>query len=93
MQMVHAHNKVTLALEKEEALVLFEMLQRLVEEDEKSLLPLLHSSAEFAVLCRLNSHLEKSLSEPFCPDYDTILMQARGAIIKQSGYYQGIEEQ
>jgi hypothetical protein len=92
MRLLQAKEEVTFTLTKEEALVLFEMLQRLVEDNEKALLPLLHSSAEFAVLCRMNSHLEKTLAEPLRDNYEALLLKARKAILRQSGVFEGIEE-
>jgi len=92
MKMSPIQDKISVLLDKEEALVLFEMLERLVEEREKELLPLLESSAEFAVLCRLASHLEQHLKEPLSDDYETLLTKARALIIKQSGRYPGLEE-
>ncbi len=87
-----AKNEVVLPLSKEHALVLFELLQRLTEDREGELLPLLHSSAEFAVLCAINSTLEKTLSEPFLDNYEDVLKKARASIIKKTGLYEGIEE-
>ncbi len=92
MRLLKAKEEVTFTLTNVEALVLFEMLQRLIEGDEKALLPLLHSSAEFAVLCRMNNNLEKTLAEPFLENYEGLLQKARKAIIKQSGIFEGIEE-
>lgn len=84
--------EIAFGLSREEALVLLELLQRLVEEEEARLIPLLHSSAEFAVLCRINNHLEKNLPEALRDDYDVLLRKARALIIRQNGHYPGIEE-
>jgi hypothetical protein len=92
MNASQAAGGVAFSLNKEEALVLFEMLQRLVDEDETKLLPLLHSSAEFAVLCRMNNHLEKNLPEALLDTYNDLLRAARALIVRQSGAYNGIEE-
>ncbi len=92
MRAESAVDDITVRLSRHEALVLFEMLQRLVDDDETKLLPLLHSSAEFAVLCRINNHLEKTLPEPLLENYDDLLKAARASIIRQSGRYLGIEE-
>ena len=82
---------ISLVLDEEESLVLHDLLQRLVEENEQKLLPLLESSAEFAVLCRLNSHLEKQLPEALEDDYEAKLTRARKRIIGKTGRYEGIE--
>jgi hypothetical protein len=83
---------VTFALTRQEALVLSEALQRLIDDGERTLLGLLHSSAEFAVLCRLNNHLQSCLPETLSESYEDALRTARRAIIKQAGHYEGIEE-
>lgn len=93
MQANRTSSHIALALSKEEALVLCELLQRIVEEDEKPLLPLLHSSAEFAVLCRLNNNLEKVIPELFYDHYDDLIKTARTLLIKESGHFEGISEQ
>lgn len=92
MQLFPKKEGIDFTLSRQEALVLFELLQRLVEENEQDLLPLLHSSAEFAVLCIMNNHLEKILAEAAGDDYEDVLKRARAVIIRQSGRYEGIEE-
>ena len=89
---LQAKDEVTLSFSKDEALVLLEMLQRLTDDNEKYLLPLLHSSAEFAVLCAINSDLEQIMAEPFLDNYDELVKKARSAIIKRWGTFEGIEE-
>ncbi len=92
MRAARGNGDIAFTLSRQEALVLFEMLQRLVDDDETKLLPLLHSSAEFAVLCRINNRLEEVLPEPFLDTYDDLLKAARAAIVRESGRYEGIEE-
>jgi len=63
---------VDLQLSSDEAIVLFETLSRLCEEDNFEFL----HQGEFQALCNLQCLLEKSLSEPFESDYQSRLEQA-----------------
>ena len=65
--------EVSLALTKSEALVLFELLARI---DNAASLKFEHP-AEQTVLWRLEAELEKTLVEPFSPEYDKLLADAR----------------
>jgi hypothetical protein len=65
--------EVSLALTKSEALVLFELLARI---DNAASLTFEHP-AERTVLWRLEAELEKTLVEPFSPEYDKLLADAR----------------
>jgi hypothetical protein len=91
-RLFHTKEDVVLTLDREQALVLFDLLQRLTEDEEARLLPLLNSSAEFAVLCAMNNQLEKTLAEPFSEHYEELLKKARAQIIRLTGRYEGIEE-
>lgn len=92
MKSLFKNDVVNFSLSRSEALVLSETLTRLIDDDEKPLLSLLHSSAEFAVLCRLNNHLQSGLPELFNENYEKLLNAARKALIKESGHYSGIDE-
>ncbi len=92
MEATRDKDRIRIALHREEALVLGELLQRVVEDDNTMLLPLLHSSAEFAVLCRMNNHLEQCLPEMAADYYDDEVRRARQSIIKHTGKFEGIEE-
>jgi hypothetical protein len=65
--------EVSLALTKSEALVLFELLARI---DKAASLEFEHP-AEQTVLWTLEAQLEKALVEPFSPEYDKLLADAR----------------
>jgi hypothetical protein len=64
---------VSLSLTADEALVLFEFLQRFSDEDCLRI----EDQAEQRVLWNLCSMLEKSLSVPFAADYSIRLAEAR----------------
>jgi hypothetical protein len=69
---MHDHDEpVTLALERCEALVLFELL---ADFYEGASLPV-HDEADRLALVRLHGALEKALIEPFSPDYKRIIEQ------------------
>ena len=64
---------VLLVLSPAEALVFYDWLRRSSEADEpQGLVP-----AEQRVLWDIEALLEKSLVEPFCPDYAGMLQKAR----------------
>jgi hypothetical protein len=65
-------HEVTLTLTKAEALVLFEWLARV----DEAALEFAHP-AEQTVLWELEGQLEKTLVEPFSPEYDKLLAEAR----------------
>lgn len=71
---VNQNENVYLTLTKNEALVFFEFLCRLNEQDNKELF---EYPAEEKVLLSIEAELEKSLSEPFSPNYIEILQKAR----------------
>jgi hypothetical protein len=70
-----ASEKVTIEISPQEALVHFELLSRWDETDAMSV-PLEHQ-AEQRVLWNVLSALQKTLVEPFMPDYLDRLSQAR----------------
>jgi hypothetical protein len=71
-----AADQITIMLTKEEAIVLFEFLSRAEETDK------LHfaNEAEERVLWSIHAVLEKNLVEPFHPDWNEILEQARAKV-------------
>lgn len=71
---VNQNENVYLTLSKNEALVFFELLSRLKEKENKELF---ENPAEEKVLWSIEAELEKSLSEPFSPNYLEILQKAR----------------
>ncbi len=64
---------VTVKLTSDEALVLFELLQRFSTTDTL----LVEHRAEEVALCSLTNLLERELGEPFRTDYDQLLTAAR----------------
>ena len=69
---------VTVSLTHDEALVLFEWLAR--EDDDKGGIHVEHP-AEQRVLWQVQAYLEKTLTEPFAPDYDKLLAAARERVV------------
>lgn len=69
---------VLLNLSRPEALVLFEFLT--LAEDAAELPPI--GEAERRVIWRLHAQLERTLDEPFAPDYVARLQLARSAILR-----------
>ena len=70
---IESPRSVALQITPDEALVLFDFLQRFGET--KSLL--IHDQAEERVLWNLSCLLEKVLSEPFAKNYNALLADAR----------------
>lgn len=68
---------VTFHLSRDEALVLFEWLSRLTDDDAQA--PVVHPAEEIALL-RVLGRLEKALVEPFDPRYREILAAARARL-------------
>jgi hypothetical protein len=68
--------EVLLRLSKAEALVLFEWLAKL---DSLQPRPFIHPSEE-KVLWKIEGQLESILVEPFAPNYDELLSQARRTV-------------
>lgn len=73
------NDPVTITLTRAEALVLFEWLHRLDDEPGNV------DDAEQIALWRLSGALERTLSEPFAPDYRTLLQRARAALTGADG--------
>jgi hypothetical protein len=70
-------NKVTITLTKDEALVLFDFLARFNQADHKSIF---EDQAEQKTLLIIEGQLEKTLVEPFLPNYLDIIKQSRDNI-------------
>jgi len=72
---------VTLTIGRDEALVLFEFLADFYKQ------PTLHisSAAERLALVRLHGVLEKTLVEPFAPNYRSLIEEARAHLIAEFG--------
>jgi len=68
-------------LDKDEALVLFDLLARL-SDDLEMLEELLPDIAERRVLWRIEGQLEKELAEPFMPNYPKLVEEARNNVRK-----------
>ncbi len=67
------NSKITIELDKNKALVLFELIVKLTESEN-------YESAEQNVLNEIECLLEKQLSEPFEPNYLEIIAKARNQI-------------
>jgi hypothetical protein len=65
---------INIQLSKEEAIVLFEFLSRLNDNNQDDIFK---DQAEQRVLWNIEGTLEKKLVEPFRPDYVDILNRAR----------------
>tara|TARA_B100001971_G_C17716399_1_gene299025 strand:+ start:68 stop:436 length:369 start_codon:yes stop_codon:yes gene_type:complete len=65
--------EIKLGLSKDEALVLFELVSRFSEKDELKI----EDESEERVLWSICSMLEKSLADPFKPNYRDILESSR----------------
>jgi len=68
-----SEEKVIIELTKSEALVLFEFLYRISDDDSKTMA----DRAEQRVLWHLECVLEKALVEPFLPNYLELLDRAK----------------
>ncbi len=79
-------SNVNLQLSRDEALVLFEFLQREIDEnDANTLKSSIDHEAELWALNGLNCLLERALPEPFASDYLKDLSAARHALVKRYG--------
>ena len=77
---------VILALSQDEALVLFDLLARLVDDrDAVELLPLLEHDAELWALIRVQGLLETRLVQPFLADYRALVDSARDRLVAAHG--------
>ena len=63
----------SISLSDDEALVISDLLDRF---ERTNVLSLVHN-AEFVALCRFSAQLDKALLEPFDPNYDQLVRQAR----------------
>jgi hypothetical protein len=70
---------VQLKLSADEALVLFEWLSK--REDDGALEPLIEHWSEQLVLWSLLGQLQKSLAEPFDPNYAQLIAAARERLV------------
>jgi hypothetical protein len=79
MRMVE--DEINLAIGRSEALVLFEMLADFTSQ------PVLEigGPAERLALVRFQGALEKTLVEPFMPNYQALIDEARVRLIAQAG--------
>ncbi len=68
------HNKVSLELTKEEAIVLFEFLERFNKIEHN---PHFEDQSELRILWDIECTLEQKLSESFRIDYQEIVNRAR----------------
>lgn len=64
---------VNITLSHDEALVLFEFFARFDESDDF----MLRNTAEYLAFSKISAQLDKSLIEPFNPDYGALLKAAR----------------
>lgn len=71
-----AADKFNLELSREEALVFFDWLTRFNKTDEAKF----EDQAEQRVLWDIEAMLESVLTDPFEPNYDQLLAQARAAV-------------
>lgn len=67
---------VHLAMNADEALVLFEFVSRFSDSDQLTIA----DQAEAATLWKLCGQLEKLLTEPFSPRYEELLSRARARV-------------
>ena len=68
--------KIRVELSKDEALVLFEFLSRFGAGGDLRI----EDQSEERVLWDVLAVLEKALVEPFMPDYQSLLLEARGRV-------------
>lgn len=80
-----SEEKVIIELSGSEALVLFEFLARTSDDDSLTMA----DQSEQAVLWKLEGALEKALVEPFLPNYQELLEQAKQRLKEK---YFGFEE-
>jgi hypothetical protein len=80
-----SEEKVIIELSKSEALVLFEFLSRTSDDDSLTA----PDQAERRALWNLECRFEKALVEPFLPNYQELLEQAKKRL---KGEYIGFEE-
>jgi hypothetical protein len=82
--------QVTISLSRDEALVLFEFLARFDQDNDFTL----RHTAEYLAFQRVAAQLEKTLVEPFSPDYDALLEAARNRVAEgYEGPAPGVEHE
>ena len=69
--------EISLKLTKDEALILFEFVTRFNENDNKEIF---NDQAEEKIFWVIEGQLEKILVEPFMPNYQNIIQEARSRI-------------
>lgn len=84
--MTDTDSTVVLTLPSDCALVLFELLSRLVrDENGMALLPLAHHDAELWALNSVVNRLESELADPLRDDYLARLDEARARVAERNG--------
>jgi hypothetical protein len=68
------NEEITIRFSKEQALVLFEFLSRFNDTEHKEIF---QDQSEQKVLWLIEGQLEKTLVEPFMPNYQEIVKEAR----------------
>jgi hypothetical protein len=77
---------IQLNLNRDEAIVLFDFLQREIDRrNGTGLKPLVNHESELWALNGLNSLLERELAEPFRKDYPSLLSQAQKTLVERCG--------
>ena len=71
------NNDISIKFSKDEALVLFEFFSRFNTEEHKDIF---QDQAEEKTLWIIEGQLEKILVEPFMPNYQDIIQEARNRI-------------
>jgi hypothetical protein len=79
--MKSTEDKIDLRMGRDEALVLFEMLHEFYDQPVLTI----GSSSERLALVRLHGMLEKVLVEPFMPNYETLIADARSRLGEHAG--------
>jgi hypothetical protein len=66
-------DEITITLSRDEALVLLEFFLRFDESDDFTL----RHNAEYIAFSRMSAQLDKTLAEPFRPEYSELVKAAR----------------
>lgn len=78
----HPSDEVRVTLHRAEALVAFDLIARLVEDQEgEALREIFEHPAELASLWALIAAFEQELSEPFAEDYRALIDKAREDVL------------
>jgi len=79
-------DQISLQLDSDEALVLFDLLGRWLEDERgNTLRPILSDRAEFWALNGLYCLLEATLAEPFREDYRALVHNAQARLRSRNG--------